>query len=184
MNWDIDPMFRIIYYPFVSIYQLNCSSFFPIGWSTNWESMNSWCGPRWIIVTCKEIEKITITLITPMFFPSFFYTFGFWFEILCIHGHVEMMTYQSLRSFICSTLFEARTTCSSVFFRGKLDVWYTYIVIAYVCSAPKNSLSCCKASTRVFVSRVRGFPTKMVRWVDVSNSFTSTYISWYPNLRT
>lgn len=119
MNWDIDPMFRIIYYPFVSIYQLNCSSFFPIGWSTNWESMNSWCGPGWIIVTCKEIEKITITLITPMFFPSFFYTFGFWFEILCIHGHVEMMTYQSLRSFICSTLFEARTTCSSVFFRGK-----------------------------------------------------------------
>ena len=54
------------------------------------------------------------------------------------------------------------------FFQGKnsmcdIHIYIYIVVIAYVCSAPKDSLSCCKASTRVFVFRVRGFPTKMVR---------------------
>ena len=179
MNWDIDPMFRVIYYPFVSIYQLNCSSFFPIGWSTNWESMNSWCGPRWIIVTCKEIEKITITLITPMFFFLFFLhplVFG-----LKYYAYMDMLKWWLIRVSVLSYVPPFLRPAPHVlrfFFRGKTRcVIYIYIyivVIAYVCSAPKDSLSCCKASTRVFVFRVRVFPTKMVRWVDVSNSFTST----------
>jgi hypothetical protein len=177
MNWDIDPMFRVIYYPFVSIYQLNCSSFFPIGWSTNWESMNSWCGPRWIIVTCKEIEKITITLITPMFF------------FLCFL-HLWFLVWNTMHTWTCWNDDLSESPFFHMFhpfwgphhmffgfFQGKnsmCDIHIYIVVIAYVCSAPKDSLSCCKASTRVFVFRVRGFPTKMVRWVDVSNSFTST----------
>jgi hypothetical protein len=127
MNWDIDPMFRVIYYPFVSIYQLNCSSFFPIGWSTNWESMNSWCGPRWIIVTCKEIEKITITLITPIFFSLFFTPLVFGLKY---YAYMDMLKWWLIRVSVLSYVPPFLRPAPHVlrFFSGeKLDVWYTYI---------------------------------------------------------